>query len=123
MKKQSAISNRQSVIRQRAFTLTELLVVISVIALALTITLPSVISLFTAGADLQSRNVISSMMGAARGVAIGNQSYACVHVQIGTDGKCWAAVLQYDKDPSSASFGKFVPVDGFPPRRMPADMA
>ncbi len=109
---------------RRAFTLVELLVVISTIALVLTITLPGIIGLFTAGADLQARNVISGMLGAARGVAIENQSYALVHVQIDVDGeKCWAAVMEYDKDPSSPSFGKFVPVAGFTPQQMPSDMA
>ncbi len=123
MKKQSAISHQQSVIRQRAFTIVELLVVISTIALALAITMPGIVGLFTAGTDLQSRNVISGMLGAARAVAIENQSYAAVHVQIGTDGKCWVAVMQYDNDPVSTSFGKFVPVSGFPPKSMPGDMA
>ena len=119
MKKQSAISNQPSVIRQRGFTLVEILVVISVIALVLSITLPSVIGLFTAGSDLQARNVISGMLGAARGEAIENQSYALVHVQIDADGdKCWAAVMKYD-----STTGKFVPVSGFPPQQMPADMA
>jgi type II secretory pathway pseudopilin PulG len=133
MKKQSTIRNplvraepavaRQSAIRQRAFTIIELLVVISTIALVLAITMPGIIGLFTAGADLQSRNVISGMLSAARAVAIENQSYAGVHVQNDTDGKCWAAVMQYDNDPTSTSFGKFVPVSGFKPQSMPGDMA
>ncbi len=135
MEKQSAISNQQSVIRRRAsrkgccaFTLAELLVVISVIALVLTITLPGVIGLFTAGSDLQARNVIGSMMGAARGVAVENQSYALVHVQMGTDGKCWAAVMQgeyedHDNSPVTSEKVVFRPVSGFPPQQMPSDMA
>ncbi len=114
---QSAIRNPQSTIRP-AFTIIELLVAISIISLVLTITMPGIIKLFTAGTDLQSRNVISGMLGAARAAAIENQSYAGVHVQIGTDGKCWAAVMQLDK-----VSGKFVPVSGFPPKSMPGDMA
>ncbi len=105
-----------------------MLVVISIISLALTIALPSVIGLFTAGADTQARNVIGSMMGAARGVAIENQSYALVHVQMGTDGKCWAAVMKggyedHDSNPMTPDSIVFRPVDGFPPRQMPGDMA
>ncbi len=113
----SKIENQKSKI---GFTLVELLMVIFVIALVLTITLPSVIGLFTAGADLQARNVIGSIMGAARGVAVANQSYALVHVQLDSDGKCWAAVMKYNNDPTTP---RFVPVDGFPPQQMPGDMA
>ena len=119
----SAIGRRGFRKGRRAFTIIELLVVISTIALVLTITMPGIIGLFTAGTDLQSRNVISGMLGAARSVAIENQSYAGVHVQIGINGKCWAVVMQYDNDPTSASYGKFVPVSGFKPRSMPGDMA
>ncbi|MCD4700144.1 MAG: prepilin-type N-terminal cleavage/methylation domain-containing protein, partial [Phycisphaerae bacterium] len=101
---QSSISVQQSAVRvcsrwaivRPAFTLVELLVVIAVIALAMSITLPGVIGLFTAGSDLQARNVISGTLGAARSVAIENQSYALVHVQLDSDGKCWAVVMEYD---------------------------
>lgn len=122
---------------QRAFTLMEILVVIAIIALVMSITLPGIIGLFTAGSDSQARNVISAMLGAARGVAVENQSYAGLHVQLDASGNCWAVVMKYDSDPASPAYRKFIPttlkydvgvnkfvtVGGLPPRRMPADMA
>ncbi|MDY7011684.1 MAG: hypothetical protein SVV80_13185, partial [Planctomycetota bacterium] len=63
-------------------------------------------------------DVISSMLGAARSMAVENRSYAGVHVQLDADRNCWVAVMKYDN-----GTGKFVSVGGFPPQRMPADMA
>jgi type II secretory pathway pseudopilin PulG len=131
-----------------AFTLTELLVVIGLIVLALAIVLPSIIPLLASGSQSQGRSVISSLLGAAHGMAIERGSYAMVHFQMGTgwvppgsnwrdvpDGNCWVAVLVYDRnkriedrnDPRygqpNPTYGKFIPAQGFAPRKLPGDMA
>ncbi|MDY7011683.1 MAG: hypothetical protein SVV80_13180, partial [Planctomycetota bacterium] len=72
----------------------EILMVIAIISLVLSITLPGIIGLFTADSDLRSRDVISSMLGAARSMAVENRSYAGVHVQLDADRNCWVAVMK-----------------------------
>ncbi len=104
--------------RGRGFTLIELLVVISIIALAISVVLPPVAAMFTTASDTQSRGIISAMLGAARGLAVENQSYCLLHVQIGTDGACWVAVMRYDSET-----GLFVPSEGYSPRQMPGGIA
>ena len=109
--------------KRSGFTLTEILVVIGVIGLALSIVLPSMVKLFSTGAEAQAANIISATLGAARGSAIAERSYALVHMQIGTDGECWLAVLRYQNEPSKPQYATFVPTDGFEPRMLPGHLA
>jgi prepilin-type N-terminal cleavage/methylation domain-containing protein len=113
----------------RAFTLTELLVVLGIVVLAMGIVLPSIIPLLTSGAASQVRIVLGSLFGAARSLAVEQQSYALVHFQMGPDEKCWAAVLIYDKreknddGTDNPTFGQFVRAEGYKPRKMPGGIA
>lgn len=107
--------------RVPGFTLTELMVAIGIIAIILAIVLPSLKGLFTTGADIQARGVMSSMLGAARGLAIENQSHAAVHIQMGADEKCWAAIMIAQTDPSGQRVLR--PAPGYVPQKMPGNIA
>lgn len=65
----------------RGFTLVELLVVISIIALVAGMTLPTVVEVFQSSADAQVYGVVNSMLRAARAYAIEHSVYTCVHLQ------------------------------------------
>ncbi len=107
-----------------AFTLVELIVTISIIALLAATALPTISGLFNAGADKQAYNIIAAQITAARALAIVEGTYAGVHVQIADrdelENICYAAVVIYD---DSTSVNAFVLADGFTPQRMPGNIA
>ena len=82
--------------KSSAFTLTELLVVLGIIGLAMAITLPSIIPLFLRASTGQARFVVGALLGDARSYAVKRHSYALVHFQIGPDEKCWVSLLTYE---------------------------
>ena len=100
------------------FTLIELLVVIGIIAIALSLVLPPASKIFTTASDAQARQLFSAMLGAARGKAIENQSYALVHCQIGVDDSCWIAVMIHNQDTD-----KFELAEGYLPQQVPGNIA
>ena len=117
--------------RRRGFTLIELLVVISIIALAATIVTPSFARMFKVDAHAQARSVLRAMLGAARGAAIENNCYTALHIQIGKDEKCWAAVLKGVPAGAEGSEGNegnegngiiFDQFPGLPPKQMPGNI-
>ncbi len=63
------------------FTLMEMMVVIGLVALLATMTLPSVIALYNSGADSQAYNLIAAQLTAARALAIEKGTFAGVHCQ------------------------------------------
>ena len=97
---QSTIRTPQSAIRN-GFTLVEMLVVITLIVLVLAISLPSIVTAFTAGADTQAYNLMAAMLNSARATAMVEGSYAAVHCQLSDrdehDQKSYLAVLRYDE--------------------------
>ena len=95
------IHNSQFITRNSAFTLVEMLVVITLIVLVLAISLPSIVTAFTAGADTQAYNLMAAMLNSARATAMVEGSYAAVHCQLSDrdehDQKTFLAVLRYDE--------------------------
>ena len=63
------------------FTLIELIVVISIIVLMMAIALPSIVTLFTSGADSQARNIVGTTLKAAQQIAITSRLDTGVHFQ------------------------------------------
>lgn len=114
-----------------AFTLVEMLVVIGIIILIASISLPTIINIFRSGADSQAYNVVTAQLAAARSLAIVSSSYAMVHFQPAdntTDSNIkdttdWCAVMIYKNIGSAQNPNcKFVLADGYTPRRMPGSM-
>ena len=113
-----------------AFTLVELLVVLSMIVLIAATVIPSVLKVFAAGTDAQAYNVLTAQLAAARALAITSGTYAGVHLQHAdpdatalTD--VWfAAVVSYeDVNPDENILDmKFTLADGYTPRRLPGSM-
>jgi len=114
---------RHSASRPGGFTLAELLVVIAMISMPVGIVLPSMLGLLTAGADVQAQGILGAMLGAARGLAIEQGVPTLVHVQIGRGDKCWIAIFRLEMKQGAPGYGKFVPAEQYPPRRMPGDIA
>ena len=106
--------------RRRAFTLAELMVAISIIALASAIVLPSAASLFTTSADEQARAVLGATLGAIRAAAIEEGAYTAVHIQVDDEGLCWAAPFKGEVEDDGVIF---YPYEKFQPRRMPGGIA
>jgi len=106
------------------FTLTELVLVIAIIVIAIGVALPGVVGLLTADAEVQARKTIGALLGAARSLAIEKQSYVMVHVQMGVDGNCWAGILERTlSDNPDENEHRFVPVETHPPRQIPEGYA
>lgn len=67
----------------RAFTLIELTVVISLIALLALTAIPTVLAMLRGGADAQAYNMMTAMLAGARSEALLNNTYTAVHSQMG----------------------------------------
>ncbi len=114
---------------RRGFTLVELLVTITVIALLAGISLPTVMALFDAGADKQACNIMAAQLMNARAEAIRNMTYVGVHVQLADhtvlanstlENVCFAAVV-WDDPETPDNLLTLAP--GCIPRRMPKHTA
>jgi type II secretory pathway pseudopilin PulG len=120
----------------------EMMVVIGLVAILATMTLPSVIALYNAGADSQAYNLVAAQLTAARALAIEKGTFAGLHVQLADarltptssqllrpklENACFTALVLYDPDkrlfklqsrpqrvPGSMAFGKLTKdtVDG-----------
>jgi len=109
--------------RAGGFTLLEMMVVIGLVSLMVSMSLPSVIALFNAGADAQAYNLVSAQLTVARARAVVGNTYAGVHVQLAdaplieTDtaqnptllrpelaGVCFSGIITYDPNTGARSF-------------------
>lgn len=121
--------------RAGGFTLLEMMVVIGLVSLMVSMSLPSVMALFNAGADAQAYNLITAQLTAARARAVVNGTYSGIHVQLAdaplveTDGSefptllrpelqgvCFSGMLEYD--PNTRSFDLLTA-----PTRIPGSIA
>jgi prepilin-type N-terminal cleavage/methylation domain-containing protein len=107
----------------RGFTLIELLVVIAIILLVASLTIPSIADIFSSGSDVQSYQMLDSLLRAARARALEKQTFVGVHVQPG-DGavdrpnSSFACVVE--RDPETGLFGRAA---GFEPIQFPGNIA
>jgi prepilin-type N-terminal cleavage/methylation domain-containing protein len=111
-----------------AFTLVELLVVIGIIVLLASLTIPSLVGLLSAGNYGQSFNMISAHLTAARAVAVRNNTFAGVHFQhagSGNDpGEYYMMIVEGEmKVVDDKPVWTFTPAEGYLPRRLPGSMA
>ncbi len=115
----------------RGYTLIELLVVITIIVLLAGVGMPSIIGLFSAGAESTAYNLLAAQITATRACAIQNGTFAALHIQMSLPENqmspeekasinpgCYVAVMLYDR-----VTGTFGLAPGYTPRRMPGSMA
>lgn len=100
------------------------MVTVAIIVLVVSLAVPSIVQMFSAGSDNQAYNVLSAQLTAARALAISSATYAGVHLQMGnttdTAGKCYAAIV-WD-DPATQGH-KFTLAKDFAPSQMPGATA
>ncbi len=109
------------------FSLIELMVVIALIMLISGATLPSIITIFNAGAEAQAYNLLTAQLTAARALAIQEATYTAVHVQRADTSQLYlshmtdaffSAVMIYD-----GASSQFNLAPGFIPRKLPGAAA
>jgi len=115
--------------RKRGFTLIELLVVVALILLVAGIALPTVMNLFSAGADAQAYNLLAAQLSYARSQAIFRGKYVGVHVQVSdrdADGNssinektCYSAVVVGELNGGNI---EFTLLDKCKPEKIPGNM-
>jgi type II secretory pathway pseudopilin PulG len=98
------------------FTLTELLVVATLIVLAMALVFPSMSTLFTAASPEQAEGMVSGTLGMARGLAIENGKYALVQASVGYKDQCYLMVYLWDGT-------TFQPAPGCTPQALPGGIA
>lgn len=104
--------------RRSAFTMLELMFVCGIIALVATLVLPTIISIFNAGADSQAYNILASQMSAARALAMRSDTHTAVHVQapassLNMTNACYIAVMKRGSN-------GFALAPGYAPVRVPS---
>lgn len=121
--------------RCTGFTLVEMTVVISLIALIAAVALPSAVKLFSAGSGAQAYNMLAAQLSSARALAIRNGTYTLVHVQPAhgdrdpeLEGAAFAAIFErITRDEHGNSLEpelrEFRLVAGYSPRRVPGRIA
>jgi len=110
--------------RRGGFTLVELMVVTGIMLLVMATAVPSIMTLFSSGAEAQAYNVFAAQLTAARALAIRSGTYAAVHVQMGDvenlGGACFVAVLWDDPGTTTREFDL---APNHMPRKIPGGIA
>jgi prepilin-type N-terminal cleavage/methylation domain-containing protein len=115
---------------REAFTVIEMVVVIAIIGLLAAIVVPSAVALFSAGAEQQALNIVSTQLMAARAEAIRSSTYCAVHFQpvdpdapgmAGLEGVSFSAVMWID--PGDPAAERFTLHPNYTPRRLPGLVA
>jgi len=112
------------------FTLFELLIVVGIIILVLTITLPTIISMLSSGADAQAYNLLAGQLMASGALALENDAYVALHVQTVQQSAvnanedlraaCFSAVTWIDPNVSNAT--TFTLAEGYTANRTPGTL-
>lgn len=107
--------------RQSGLTLTELLVVVAVMALLLGISVPTAQHLMDSfESSTGTRHLINAALANARAIAVRNQAYAGVRFQENADGVTCMVFIIHDKDATGDAQG-FRAVPGRKPMKLPED--
>jgi len=102
----------------RGFTLFELLIVVGIIIMVAGLALPTMISMLTSGSDAQAYNMLSGQLMVARALAIQDETFVGVHVQLGRD-----SASKTDEELSKACFSAIVWIPpGSPPDTTPFEL-
>ena len=115
----------------RGFTLVEMMIVITLIVILAAMSIPTIMGMFSAGADNQAYNTVSSLLTSARAYALKTNNYVAVHFQMadpnGDSGRVntyYAAIMEYDATApvngipgggNGLTAGGFVVASGFEP--------
>jgi len=119
--------HRRRALQTAAFTLVELMVVMAIIVFALFLTLPSIIDLMTAGADMASFDLLAAQIDSARTRAVETGNFYGVHVQIADstgprntniEQQQYACIVSYTKEVGDET-GTFSKAGGYRPIRIP----
>ena len=130
---------RRMAARRAGFSLIELMVVIGLILLISGAALPSIITIFNAGAEAQAYNLLTAQLTAARALAIQKATYTAVHVQRAdsastdpnddylnhmTDTFYSAVMIYADPDEDDGDPNRYFELaEGFTPRKLPGAAA
>ena len=71
--------------RSAGFTLIELAVALTIILMIVVMVVPTLTNMLASRSEMEAFNLIAAQLTAARSEAIGNDTYAGVHVQLGYD--------------------------------------
>ena len=108
--------------KQSGISLTEILVVISIIAIMMSVSVPAakkLIESFESGTG--TRQLINAALSNARAIAVRNQTYAGVRFQQDTNGNTYLIFIVHDKEATGFANG-FRAVMGRKPMKLPEDV-
>jgi prepilin-type N-terminal cleavage/methylation domain-containing protein len=109
---------------RRGFTLIEMVVVIAMILLIAGAALPSVLTLFSAGADKQTVNLLAAQLAECRSMALTRGTHTALHIQPAdatvarkNANQCYVTFFYLDPN------GVFVPEPSYNPKTLPGSIA